>query len=287
MHTQGGEARLCLMPKEISEFTIGLVQMEIVAGDFDSNVSRAADHIGAAARSGVEMVVLPELWTSGYALDRAAELASVPGEGAFAAMQQLALEKRLWVAGSILEQENRRVYNTMIVCDPTGCLVATYRKTHLFGLMDEPRSLAAGDVPVMLDLPFGRTGLAICYDLRFPKLFAAYVSARCEAFLLCAEWPNPRLDHWRTLLRARAIESQAFVIACNRVGGSGTTFFGHSMIVDPWGDVVVEGDESEGVVVGRIDRTRLSDIRSRFPFLTDDRSFDVVETSSVPLENRC
>jgi omega-amidase len=278
------------MSSKPSDFIVGLIQMDIRVGDCDHNVTRAAEWIAEAASCGAQMAVLPELWSSGYALDRAAELASAQGEGASGEMERLAAEHRVWLAGSILEHDNRKVYNTMIVCDPAGRRVASYRKTHLFGLMDEPQYLTAGEVPVVAELPFGRTGLAVCYDLRFPRLFAAYIDAGCEAFVVCAEWPNPRLDHWRTLLRARAIENQAFVIACNRVGGAGTTFFGHSMVLDPWGDVLAEGEDSEGVVIGRIDLARLGEVRKRFPFLADDRKFDrrktVIPTAEDKQKNR-
>ncbi len=269
------------------KLTLSLGQMNVQLGQPEANLARVRAWTAEAARRGSALVLFPELWSTGYDLENWQRHASPPGAGMFPRLAELAREHHIALGGSVLEVRDGKAYNAFALFDAEGALSATYRKTHLFGLMDEPRNLTAGDVPVVLDLPFGRAGLAICYDLRFPKLFAAYVDARCEAFLLCAEWPNPRLDHWQTLLRARAIEGQAFVIACNRVGGSGTTFFGHSMIVDPWGDVVVEGDDSEGVVVGRIDRARLSEIRSHFPFLSDGRPFDAVETSPLSVGNRC
>lgn len=263
-----------------------LIQLDIRTGQREANLARATKWVAEAAGDGAEFVVLPELWATGYALDRASEVADELGAGAFAAMRDLAGRHRVWLAGSLLETFRGRVHNTLAIYDTGGQLRAFYRKTHLFGLMEERDHLEAGSSAVIADLPSGLTGLAVCYDLRFPNLFAAYADARCETLLVCAEWPNPRMDHWRTLIRARAIESQAYVLAANRVGGSGTTFFGHSMIVDPWGEIVVEGNEAEGVVIGRIDRERVAEVRTRYPFLADRRTFEAAVRTDEMLVQR-
>jgi predicted amidohydrolase len=139
--------------------------------------------------------------------------------------------------------------------------------------MHEADFLAPGNKLVTIDLPWGRAGLAVCYDLRFPEMFRSYALEGAQLILLSAEWPKPRLEHWRTLLRARAIENQTFVVACNCVGeGGGNVFFGHSMVVDPWGEVIVEGQEHEEVLVAKLDLTRVVEIRRQYPVFADRRA---------------
>jgi len=124
----------------------------------------------------------------------------------------------------------------------------------------------------MADLPWGRTGIAICYDLRFPELIRTYGVAGASLILIPAEWPYPRIEHWRTLIQARAIENQLFVAACNRVGVSGNTrFLGHSMIVNPMGDFIVEGGEDETLLTASIDLDQVEQVRSLFNVNNDRR----------------
>ena len=124
----------------------------------------------------------------------------------------------------------------------------------------------------MWDTPWGPAGGAICYDLRFPELFRRYALDGALFCLLPSEWPHPRLAHWRTLLRARAIENQMFVVACNRVVETGDNrFFGHSAVIDPWGETLVEGDESEVLLFATLDTALVADVRQRIPVFADRR----------------
>jgi predicted amidohydrolase len=256
----------------MSTAKIALAQMQVVAGDPTGNAQRAQSSIARAKDLGAELVVLPELWTSGYDLEHAAELSSPIHQGSFALVQSWAQEFALTICGSILEERDGKYFNTLAVYSPTGEPLATYSKIHLFGLMNEPKFLSAGTQTSMVQLPFGLAGLAICYDLRFPELFRSYALQGANLILLSAEWPKPRLEHWRTLIRARAIENQCYVVACNCVGSNGSNeFFGHSLIVDPWGEVLVEGSEDEEVIVGEIDPGKVNEIRTRFPFFSDRR----------------
>lgn len=254
----------------MGKLKIGLVQFEIALGQPDENLRRLRPRLREAKALGVHLALLPELWSTGYDLERAAELASAKDEGIFHEMSLMAREFGLFLCGSVLEAAQGRYFNTQVLCTPDGATLGPYRKIHLFGLMDEPRFLSAGTLPVTLDLPWGRLGLSICYDLRFPELFRTYALEGCQLILMSAEWPHPRSAHWRTLLMARAIENQAFVAACNTVGpGNGNVFCGHSMIVNPWGEVLAEADESEGVFCAEIDLHDADEIRRRFPFLAD------------------
>ena len=252
--------------------TVSLAQMHVKAGDPRSNWTTVRDLTAEAVRRGSDLIVLPELWDSGYALDRAKEMASSLSTGLFAEVATLCKTSNIHILGSMLEKRGVGVYNSTAVFTPRSGVMGVYRKIHLFSLFNEPQYLSPGESPLTVDLPWGRTSIAICYDLRFPELFRRYAVEGSKVLVLPAEWPHPRLAHWRTLLQARAIENQMFVIACNRVGESlGTQFCGHSMIVDPWGDIAVEGGESEMLLTVKINTDLVDEVRERIPVLSDRR----------------
>ncbi len=186
-------------PSDLSEdrstLTITLVQMDVILGEPKENFARAASLISAARQRGSDLVVLPELWSTGYDLERAESHASVLTGRArrtswFSRFAALAKANRVWLTGSLLEaQADGKYYNCMPLYDPVGALKAAYRKVHLFRLMDEDRYLAPGQDTALLDLPWGRAGLAICYDLRFPELFRRYAVNGAQLILIPAEWP--------------------------------------------------------------------------------------------------
>lgn len=252
---------------------ISLGQMDVRLGEPAANLETAAALAAQAAARGSDLLVLPELWSTGYDLENAGRHAARLDAGIFAATRELALTHGLHIAGSCLSDLGGGNYgNTLTWFTPAGELLASYSKLHLFRLMDEEQYLAGGEAAVTVDSPFGRAGLAICYDLRFPELFRRYALEGAELFLLPSEWPHPRLAHWQTLVRARAIENQAFMIACNRVGESkNTRFFGHSCIVDPWGEIVITGGESPQLLTADIDTALVPEVRQRIPVFADRR----------------
>lgn len=246
--------------------TVSIAQIPITVGVPEENIDRVREHAVEAARRGSHLLLLPELWATGYDLPHAAQWASPPDEGPFALVAQWARELNLWIVGSLLERGPEGVYNTAHVASPAGEIVALYRKIHLFPLMEEPRYLKAGTQPVLWRAPWGWVGLAICYDVRFPELFRAYRRAAAHMVLLPAEWPHPRLHHWRTLIQARAIENQYFLLAANRVGQSGETrFLGHSMIVSPWGEPLLEAGEQPVLLTTQVDLAEVAEARRRLP----------------------
>jgi len=252
---------------------IGLIQLKVTTGEPQVNFERARQLLNRAKDGGAQFALLPELWTTGYDLARAGEHCDKEGEAGFAELAQLAREYGMFLCGSALEKRAGKFFNTQTLYSPAGELLAVYRKIHLFGLMHEADFLAPGSELVTVDLPWGKAGLAICYDLRFPEMFRSYAVGGAQLVLLSAEWPRPRLEHWRTLLRARAIENQTFVIACNCVGeGNGNVFAGHSMAVDPWGEIMIEGGEDEDVLLAELDFTCVDEIRQGYPVLSDRRT---------------
>lgn len=255
------------------KITISLAQMDLDLGRPEANYGRVRTLAQEAGRRGSQLFVLPELWSTGYDLERTATYAVPLDRGGFGVMAELAARHKMAVFGSCLSVLGPgRFGNTAPLVGPGGDVLGVYSKIHLFRLMQEEQFLVPGERPVMANCPWGKTGLTICYDLRFPELFRSYALAGAKLIVLCAEWPNPRLEHWRTLLRARAIENQLYVAACNRVGASGSTsFFGHSCVIDPWGEVVLEGGDDEALLSAEIDLDQVERVRAKIPVFADRR----------------
>jgi predicted amidohydrolase len=252
---------------------ISLGQMDVKFGDPVANFATVTRMTEEAKRRGSDAVIFPELWSTGYDLIHASRYASSLTSGLFTDLSALAARTGIHILGSTLSLLGENKFgNTLTVFSPAGVLLADYSKTHLFRLMDEHLHLTAGDRPVLVDLPFGRAGLAICYDLRFPELFRGYALAGADMIFLPSEWPHPRLSHWQTLVRARAIENQLFMVAVNRVGRDpGNEFFGHSLVVDPWGEVLAEGGEGEELITVEVDQAKVQEARRKIPILQDRR----------------
>ncbi|MGB3712954.1 MAG: carbon-nitrogen family hydrolase, partial [Candidatus Promineifilaceae bacterium] len=248
-------------------------QMNVILGDASKNLDTVKRMTAEASRRGSDVVVFPELWATGYDLENVEKHATSIDQGIFAESATLARQYGLHILGSNLSVVDEGRYgNTAVLFGPQGTTLGVYIKVHLFGPMDEDRYLTPGDAPEMVELPWGPTGLAICYDLRFPELMRAYGVAGASLILLPSEWPYPRIAHWRTLIRARAIENQVFVAACNRTGLSGeNSFFGHSMIVNPAGETVIEGGEYEMLLTATIDLDQVNQVRSLFNVFDDRR----------------
>lgn len=249
---------------------VALIQMDIALGNPQANyatVSRLTEGLGSP-----DIILLPELWSTAYDLTNAPALAESETGATVSFMRKLAQSKNACVGGSILMQRDGGVYNTFVLVSKDGSVIATYDKAHLFRLMQEDVYLSPGGKLVTATVEFGNVGLAICYDLRFPEIFRSYADVPVDFTFLVAEWPLPRIEHWRTLVRARAIENQCFMLACNRVGTDpNNTFFGHSMVVDPWGETLLEANETEGAYTVDIDTASIVAARAKIPVLTDRR----------------
>ena len=236
-------------------------------------VDRAID-LTRAACADADLVVLPELWLAGAFDIHASKEYAEPLDGPLvAAFSDVAAQERTWLhMGSFPERDDDgHTFNTSVLFDPDGTIAATYRKVHLFGFDGgEPSVMSAGEDYVVVDTPLGKTGLATCYDLRFPEQFRALVDAGAESFLITSGWPTKRIEHWRVLLRARAIEDLAWVVAANGVGTqNGTELGGYSAIIDPLGEIIVEADGSEQVLTGEIQVSKAQQWRDTFPALGD------------------
>lgn len=251
-------------------FKISLAQMHIKPGKIEQNRQQALSMVQSAAAVGSDLVLLPELWSSGYDLENAAQHALSTPE-IWSELDRLAALHHIAIGGSLLESRNQHIYNSFRWHSPTADLSASYQKIHLFRLMAEDRWLAGGDYLQEVQTDWGKTGLAICYDLRFPELFRRYALNGVRAVAISAEWPIRRIYHWSTLLRARAIENQMFVYGTNAVGLSGNdTFGGSSAVISPWGEVLVEGSSSaEDLLTAEIDPDTVDQARKFMPVFQD------------------
>ncbi|CAM4290139.1 carbon-nitrogen family hydrolase [Paenibacillus phoenicis] len=262
-------------PSRSNRWRIALIQCDIVLGQPEVNRAKLEAAMDRAARAAEkpDVILLPELWNTGYALTEIGRLADPEGQNSRAWLAAFARRHGIHViGGSIAENRSGQVYNTMLVFNRSGEEVAAYSKIHLFRLMEEDKYLQPGERSVTFELDGLPAGAEICYDIRFPELTRSLALRGAKLLFVAAEWPLPRLNHWRTLLIARAIENQMYVIACNRTGkGGGDEFFGHSMIIDPWGEIVAEGGEAEEIVTGSIDLTLVDQVRRRIPVFDDRR----------------
>ncbi|MFG2641084.1 carbon-nitrogen family hydrolase [Streptomyces sp. NPDC048370] len=226
-----------------------------------------------AERGAADLVVLPELWPTGAFAYESFAAESEPLRGpTYEAMAEAARDAGVWLhAGSIVEAEGGALYNTSLVLSPAGDLVARYRKIHRFGFdKGEAVMMAAGEDLVTFALPDLTVGVGTCYDLRFPELFRALVDAGAQAFVVPAGWPARRRAHWTVLARARAVENQAYMLACGTAGThAGVEQAGHSIVVDPWGEVLAEAGAGEEILRVQLDPAKVTTTREQFPALKD------------------
>ncbi|ASN04703.1 carbon-nitrogen family hydrolase [Virgibacillus necropolis] len=252
---------------------IAMIQLDIHYGDTQTNYTRASTFIDKAVKSGADIILLPELWTSGYDLTRLDEIADDQAKESIAFLQEQAKKYNVsLVGGSVAEKCDDGVRNTLLVVDSKGKLVHKYSKLHLFQLMDEHVYLEEGNDKTEFELDGTDSAGFICYDIRFPEWMRKSALNDAKVMYVVAEWPKLRIDHWRILLQARAIENQCYVIACNRSGSDPKNEFGGmSLIIDPWGEVVAEGGLEEEIVIGEVDFSLVEEVRKRIPVFGDRR----------------
>lgn len=245
---------------------ISVIQMKIEDGNKPKNTERALSFIKKCSDS--DFVVLPELWSTGLASYNAEELAEPLTGETITLLEACAARCHLYIVGSILENDGR-IYNTLHVVGPEG-LLGSYRKIHLFSLMKEDQFLEPGTDYSTFSTDFCTISGIICYDIRFPELSRALALQGTEILFVPAEFPYPRKNHWQILLRARAIENQFFVAACNRSGQSEDYhFFGASAVIDPWGEVMIEAGTQECILTCDINLERISECRKNLPVFDD------------------
>lgn len=220
-------------------------------------------------------ILFPEIWATGFFNFDNYYTESEEALGAtYEMMSAWARKIGCYIhTGSFVERDGDHYYNTALLIDPNGKCVGKYRKTHLFSFKSrEPELLTGGFNTCIVDTEYGRVGLATCYDLRFPEQFRIMMNLGVEYFLICSAWGAARTGHWRLFNQARAVENQCFLVSCDGVGThGGVTLAGHSMIIDPWGEIIAEAGETEQILSAEVDPGLIIDNRNNFSALKDKR----------------
>lgn len=253
---------------------ISNIQMDTVFRDWKANYHRAEQLIRKAALDRPDVIVLPELWDVGFFPHENLEELSDPNcQRVISAMGALARELNInLVAGSVANFRDGGVFNTACVFDRRGELIAQYDKTHLFSPMGEDDFFQKGDHLCRFRLDGHDCGLIICYDLRFPELIRALTVPGLELLFMVAQWPAARIPHLRILTTARAIENQMFLSCCNGCGRAGETVYGgHSVILDPWGQILSQAGSGEEIISADCDFVITEEIRNSIPVFADRR----------------
>jgi deaminated glutathione amidase len=278
----------------MSELVVGAVQMTSTE-DVEANLERARELVRQAATSGALLVGLPENFAY-LGNDRDHRLAiaeTLPDPGSppdtaaprpiLGAMQELARAAGTWLLlGGFPERgASNKIRNSAVLLDPSGAVVAVYRKIHLFDVdvpggrrFRESEAIEPGGAPVVVETPWGGLGLSICYDIRFPELYRALAAGGARMVAVPSAFTvETGKDHWHVLLRARAIENQVFLLAPAQFGvhGPNRSSYGHAMVIDPWGVVLAECGDHEGVALARLDFDYQDQVRTALPVLTHRR----------------
>jgi len=249
----------------------------------EENLEKAATFVRLAAERGASLIVLPEVFAwRGPRVEEPAQVETIPGPTS-ERLRELARQHQVYLlAGSFLEKSDEaRSYNTSLLLSPQGEILAHYRKIHLFDVdipgqvrVKESDTKKPGQALVACNTPLGGFGLSVCYDLRFPELYRGLADRGAEVIFVPSAFTFPTgAAHWEPLLRARAIENQAYLIAPNQIGKNAHGFadYGNSMIIDPWGKVIARAADKECFITAEIDRDYLEKVRRELPCLTHRR----------------
>lgn len=253
-----------------SVLQVAVIQHDIEWEDADRTLARLGPLVGDAVSGGARLVVLTEMFATGFSA-RTEAIAEPPGGVAWSFLVDQARRHGIWIVGSLccLEDPDGLPTNLAMLVGPDGSSWR-YAKRHLFSYSGEDERMAAGSAQVVADVDGVRTSLHVCYDLRFAPDFWS-LAPGVDLYVVPANWPRARVAHWRSLLVARAIENQAWVIGANRVGtGGGLEYSGDSLVVDPLGEIVADGaGGAEEILRARVDTSAVESVRARYPFLSD------------------
>ncbi|HEX9303007.1 MAG TPA: carbon-nitrogen family hydrolase [Thermoanaerobaculia bacterium] len=248
---------------------VALLQMDLAWEDVLENHRRAAGLLEQAAAGGARLALLPEMFSTGFSMD-SRRISQPPGGPSESFLREQAARLGLWILASVPESGEPSPRNMALLASPSGSVVR-YAKIHPFSYAGEDRAYTAGDRVVTAEIDGVRVTPFVCYDLRFPEPFRT-AAADTDLFAVVANWPDQRREHWRTLLRARAIENQAYVVGVNRAGdANGLHYAGDSAAIAPLGETIVEADEREQVLFCDVDPEVVKKLRTRFPALEDRR----------------
>jgi predicted amidohydrolase len=251
---------------------IALVQLDIAWEAPTRNHARVHELLAHARPRRDSLVVLPELFACGFSMnvDRVGEDEPRATE---MFLREIAREFGVFVVGGVAARTAGRVRNEAVVANPSGDVIARYAKLHPFTPAGEKDAYAAGEDVVIFDWSGFKVAPFVCYDLRFPEIFRRAVRRGASLFTVIANWPSARVNHWITLLQARAIENQAYVVGVNRCGRDPKVEYpGRSLVVDPLGNIIADAGNGERVIAADVEIRQVSEFRSNLPFLDDVRT---------------
>jgi omega-amidase len=255
---------------QVSMLTYALVQFSPVFENKKASSDQVIKLLHKIDQS-VDMIIFPELTLTGFTM-RSQKLAEGMEGESVEFFTGVARQYKAHVFAGMIEKENSSYFNTMIHLDPSGHLAAKYHKIHPFSYSGENRFYNAGTQTVMTPVDSFRIGMAICYDLRFPELFRLYAKERVHLIIDIANWPQARIEHWRSLLKARSIEDQCYMIGVNRVGkDKKNEYNGHSCVFAPFGEEINCVADREDVITGSLSLERVLQVQGEYPFLNDIR----------------
>jgi predicted amidohydrolase len=260
---------------ETKTYKAACAQFNIERARVAENLATAQASVQAAAEKGAQLVVLPEMWPTSFVAEPSVTLIRESRE-AERAMTRLSEELGIMIVGGGLEEEKGQFYNRALVADQ-GKVLCTYRKIHMFSPNAENRYTSPGRTPAIIDTRLGRIGVIICYDIRFPELTRYYFHQGVQVLTVPGQWPEARSDHWRTLVRARAIENEFFVVGCNRTGTEPSmrneddtlVFPGDSRIVNPMGEVIGKAQGENEPLIAEIELRRCRAMQRILPVHKD------------------
>lgn len=255
---------------------IAAAQISCALGDVEANLRKIRDFSARAREGGAELVVFPEVADTGYSMRLIAACATPWTEGAVPGLQKTAKDLSIAIICGVSEREGDAIYNSQVFVDANGDIVGSYRKTHLFAgtPIGEDECFVPGKE--LKSFPFGglRLGLSVCYDLRFPEVFRTLaIEQQANVFILSSAWPFPRIEHFRTLVTARAIENQSYMISSNRVGtDEGVTCCGSSAIIDPYGVTLASAStDGEEVILAEVSEEVITSVRNKMAVFVQRR----------------
>ena len=234
---------------------VAVIQMQVALGEPERNIATLYRLAAKAMQQRPDVLLLPELWRLGFYPKPVLDYADADGRETRKVLATISQKYQVnVVGGTVANAIGDKVFNTSYIFDRTGHMTATYHKTHLFSPSGEHEDFTPGDSLVTFTLDGIKCGILVCYDIRFPEAARKLALAGIQILFLPAAWPQKRLIHWQTLIRARAIENQIFVLACNGAGidGSDQQLAGHSAIIDPWGEILAEAGENEEILQGNL-----------------------------------
>ncbi len=246
----------------------GLVQYSPVWENKEKNIEKI-DGLLSGAEERTDLLVFPEMTLTGFTMS-ASEFAEKADGKSFEFFSGIALKNKTHVLAGIVEEDGGNFYNTLLHINESGETVSKYRKLHPFSYSTEDKHYKKGSSISITEIGDFKIGLSICYDLRFPELYRLYGKERVHLAVVIANWPVTRIEHWRALLKARAIENQFYVIGVNRVGNDPKLKYnGYSSVYDPMGAEIVFSADEEKVITADIFRKNVEETRTKLPFLDD------------------